>query len=62
VILLSGKTATIQSLTGESGGGTVSATGSTTLGGGAMKFQLAATGRRIRVRYPEGASSVFNTN
>jgi translocation and assembly module TamB len=62
VIALSGKTATIQSLTGESGGGTVSATGSATFGGGIMKFQLAGTGHRIRVRYPEGASTIFNTN
>lgn len=62
VIALNGKTATIQSLTGESGGGKISATGSATINNGTIAFQLAATANQVRVRYPEGASTVADAN
>ena len=62
VIVLSGKTATIQSLTAESGGGTISASGSATYAGGVANFKLAATADNVRVRYPESVSTVANAS
>jgi len=62
VILLNGKTATIQTLTGETGGGKISASGSVTYANGVIGFQLAANANQVRVRYPEGASTVANAN
>ena len=62
VILLSGKSATIQSLTGESGGGKVSANGSVNFANGLLGFQLTANASQVRVRYPEGASTVADAN
>ena len=62
VILLSGNTATIQSLTGESGGGKISANGSVNYAKGILGFQLGATANQVRVRYPEGASTVADAN
>ena len=62
LIVLSGKTATIQSLTAESGGGKLTASGSATYNNGAMTFNLAANASQVRVRYPEGASTVANAD
>jgi len=62
VIVFNGKTATIQSLTGESGGGKVTASGTATYGNGTLAFQLAANASQVRVRYPEGASTVADAN
>jgi len=57
-IAFSGTRATIQSFSAESGGGHVEATGFAALTGGAATFRVEARGQQIRVRYPEGVSSV----
>ncbi len=57
-----GSRATIQSLTGESGGGTVEMGGFASLASGLLSFRLEAKGRGIRVRYPEGISSVSDSD
>ncbi len=59
VILLSGTNATIQSLTGESGGGKISATGFVGLGAGTPNFNLQASASSVRVRY-SGISATSN--
>jgi translocation and assembly module TamB len=58
VILFSGNRATIQSLTGESGGGKVSVTGFTSYVGGDPAFRFEVAASQMRVRYPEGVSTV----
>ena len=60
VIVFSGDRASIQSLTGESGGGKISATGFVSNAGGRIAFRIEATAREVRIRYPEGASTVAN--
>lgn len=60
VILFSGDRATIQSLAGETGGGKVQITGFATYGGGAPAFGVHAEAEGVRVRYPEGVSTVAN--
>ena len=62
VILLSGTTATIQSFTGESGGGTVTLGGFVTYSAGNLRMGLNGNGRNVRVRYPQGTTVVANTN
>jgi translocation and assembly module TamB len=62
VILFDGSRATIQSLTGESGGGTVSLSGFAGYGGDALVFRLQATARELRLRYPEDFSTVANAS
>jgi translocation and assembly module TamB len=61
-ILFTGDRATIQKLTGETGGGKIELTGFAGYGGGEMIFRLHADAKGIRVRYPEGVSNVANTN
>ncbi len=61
LIAFNGKTATIQSLTAESGGGKISANGSATYANGAATFNLGAMARDVRVRY-SGVSTVANAN
>jgi translocation and assembly module TamB len=56
--IFSGTRATIEKLTGESGGGKVEATGFLSLVGGVPTFRLEAKAREIRIRYPEGVSSL----
>ena len=51
VILLNGTNATIQSLTGESGGGKIAMTGFVGYTGRGMNFNLQATASRVRARY-----------
>ncbi len=58
VILFNGSNATIQSLTAESGGGKVSASGFVSYGGPVLRYGLQATASGTRVRYPPGASIV----
>jgi translocation and assembly module TamB len=60
VIVFSGTQARIQNLTAESGGGKIVISGFSGFGSGGVAFrvQLDATG--IRVRYPEGVSTVAN--
>ncbi|MBV9407111.1 MAG: translocation/assembly module TamB domain-containing protein, partial [Acidobacteriaceae bacterium] len=59
VILLNGTNATIQTLTGESGGGKVSATGFVGYGNSNVNFNLRATATKVRVRY-SGISATAN--
>jgi translocation and assembly module TamB len=58
VILFTGDRATIQSFTGESGGGNVSVTGFASYNGGDVAFHFELIARQVRVRYPEGVSTV----
>ncbi len=59
VILLNGTSATIQKLTGESGGGKIAVTGFAGLTGRAVTYTLRATANKVRVRY-SGISIVSN--
>jgi len=54
--------ATIQSLSGETGGGKIDLSGFASYGGGQTVFRLHARAREVRVRYPEGVSTVANAN
>ena len=58
VILFTGDRATIQNLTAESGGGKISATGFASYVGGDVVFRTELTESQVRVRYPEGVSTV----
>jgi translocation and assembly module TamB len=62
VILFDGSRATIQNLSGESGGGTVALSGFAGYGGDALVFRLQATAHELRVRYPEDFSTVANAS
>jgi translocation and assembly module TamB len=62
VATFSGTRATIQSLTGESGGGTVEMAGFASLTNGVVAFRIEARARGVRVRYPEGISSVSDAD
>ncbi len=57
VILFNGTRGTIQSLTAESGGGKIDATGFAALTRGLVAFRLEARARGVRLRYPEGVST-----
>jgi len=54
--------ANIQSFTGQTGGGQVSLTGFAGYGAGPMIFRLHARAQQVRVRYPEGVSTVADAN
>jgi translocation and assembly module TamB len=58
VILFTGDRATIQSFTGESGGGSVNVTGFASYSGSDVAFHFELIARQVRVRYPEGVSTV----
>jgi translocation and assembly module TamB len=60
VIAFSGDRATIQSLTGETGGGKVELSGFATYSEGHAVFRVHAAARQVRVRKPEGVSTVAN--
>ena len=62
VMLFSGSKATIQSLTAESGGGKVDASGFAALTGGLLTFRLEAKTKAVRVRYPEGVSTISDAD
>jgi translocation and assembly module TamB len=62
MIAFNGTRATIQSFHGESGGGKVDATGFAALTGGLVAFRLEAKTREVRVRYPEGVSTVSDAD
>jgi translocation and assembly module TamB len=62
VILFSGDRATIQNLAGETGGGKVQLTGFAAYGGGDPAFRIHADAEGVRLRYPEGVSTVANAN
>jgi translocation and assembly module TamB len=61
-ILFSGDRATIEKLTGETGGGKVELSGFLSFQGDQAIFQLDAAARQVRVRYPEGVSTVANAD
>ncbi len=55
--------ATIQNLTGETGGGKIDLSGFVQYaGGGPIVFRLHAQAREVRVRYPEGVSTLANAS
>lgn len=58
VILFTGDRATIQSLSGETGGGKVTLSGFAGYGAGDAIFRIDASAEEVRVRYPEGVSTV----
>jgi translocation and assembly module TamB len=60
VVLFTAERATIQSFSGETGGGKIELSGSAGYSGGATVFQLQANAQQVRVRYPEGVSTVLN--
>jgi len=62
VILFNGDRATIQSLTGESGGGKISASGFVSYVGGEVALRIDVSANQVRVRYPEGASTVADAS
>jgi translocation and assembly module TamB len=63
VLLFSGDRASIQSFTGETGGGKIELAGFAVYGGdGPTVFRLHARATQVRVRYPEGVSTVANAD
>ncbi len=52
--------ATIESLTAQTGGGTLSVSGFLGFGGTDRVYRLQATAKQVRVRYPEGVSTTMN--
>ena len=60
VIIFTGERATIQSFSAETGGGKVTLSGFAAYSGGPTIFRLHADAREVRVRYPEGVSTVAN--
>ena len=57
-----GTRATIQSFTGETGGGKIELTGFAGYNGGQTIFRVHARATEVRIRYPEGVSTVANAN
>ena len=62
VILFTGAQATIQSLQGDTGGGRIDLSGFAGYSGGSAVFRLHADGKQVRIRYPEGVSTVADAN
>jgi translocation and assembly module TamB len=62
VILFTKERATIQSLSGETGGGTIELSGFASYGTGQTFFRIHAAVHEVRVRYPEGVSTVANAS
>ena len=58
IILFTGDRATIQSFRGESGGGSVDVTGFASYTGSDVGFHFELIARQVRVRYPEGVSTM----
>jgi len=61
-ITFDGSRATIQTLTAETGGGKVNLTGFASFVNGLLALRLEADAKGVRVRYPEGVSTVANAN
>jgi translocation and assembly module TamB len=62
VVLFDASRATIQSFSGESGGGTVTLSGFAGYSGDTLAFHLHANARELRVRYPEDFSTVADAS
>ena len=60
VVLFTKNRATIQNLTGETGGGKIELSGFASYDNGQAVFRLHASAHEVRVRYPEGVSTVAN--
>lgn len=60
VFLFDRSRATIEKLTAETGGGTLSFSGFVGFGGAELVYRLQATAQHVRIRIPEGASAVSN--
>ncbi|HWC96832.1 MAG TPA: translocation/assembly module TamB domain-containing protein [Candidatus Sulfopaludibacter sp.] len=60
VLLFTKDRATIQSFTGETGGGKIALFGFAAYGGGPLVFRIHANATEVRLRYPEGVSTVAN--
>jgi translocation and assembly module TamB len=58
LIRFDGNRAQIETLTAESGGGKIRATGFAALAAGGTAFRIDVTANQVRVRYPEGVSTV----
>jgi translocation and assembly module TamB len=61
-IVFNGTRATIQSLSAESGGGRVDAAGFAAYSAGQLTFRVETKARGVRVRYPEGVSSISDAD
>jgi translocation and assembly module TamB len=61
-VLFSGDRATIENLSGETGGGTIELKGFVAFPTEDLVFQLQAVAKQVRVRYPEGVSTVANAD
>ncbi len=61
-ILFTKDRATIQSFSGETGGGKVELSGFASYAGGSTVYRLHARAEQVRVRYPEGVSTVANAS
>jgi translocation and assembly module TamB len=62
VVVFTKDRATIQSFSGETGGGKLELSGFASYTGGLILYRLRAVADRVRVRYPEGVSTVANAN
>jgi translocation and assembly module TamB len=62
VLLFDRNRVQIESLSGTTGGGTVSLTGSATYQSGVLLLDLGATAHDVRLRYPPGVSSTANAD
>jgi translocation and assembly module TamB len=62
VVLFTGDRATIQNLSGETGGGKIEISGFAGYGGGPIIFRLHAQAAQVRVRYPEGVSTIADAS
>ena len=62
VVVFTGDRATIETLTGETGGGKITLAGFAGYGGGSPVFRLQANAQGVRLRYPEGISTVADAN
>jgi autotransporter translocation and assembly factor TamB len=59
-VAFTGTHATIQNITGETGGGTVTLAGMVDYGGPEMDFRVQATANQVHVEYPETATTEVN--
>jgi translocation and assembly module TamB len=62
VVAFNNDRATIQNLSGETGGGKIDLSGFVQYGGGPLVFRLHARAWQVRVRYPEGVSTMANAS
>ncbi len=61
-IVFDANRANIESLTAQTGGGTIQLDGFAAFGGPNVSFRLTGVAKGVRVRYPEGVSSVSDAN